>query len=104
MPNIFAEISASLPNELVEVLSNTARVRIERIVSHGHSSPPNFWYDQPEEEWVLVLRGAALLQFDDETIEMKPGDYRLIPAHRRHRVEWTSPGEATIWLAVHFTA
>ncbi|HUE12699.1 MAG TPA: cupin domain-containing protein, partial [Planctomycetaceae bacterium] len=61
-----------------------------------------FWYDQPENEWVVVLRGAARLRFEDKVIELKPGDYVDIPAHKRHRVEWTMPEEATVWLAVHY--
>jgi len=63
-----------------------------------------FWYDQNEHEWVVVLKGAARLQFegDDELLEMRPGDYVNIPAHKRHRVEWTTPEEPTVWLAVHY--
>jgi len=104
--NVYAEIPATLPNELIEVLASADHVRIERIVSHGHVSPPSFWYDQPQHEWVIVLKGAARLRFEDaaELVEMKPGDFVHIPAHRRHRVEWTTPEEPTIWLAVHFDA
>jgi cupin 2 domain-containing protein len=76
-------------------------VRIERIVSHGHRSPDGFWYDQAEREWVLLISGRARLRFEgEEAIELSPGDYVDIPAHRRHRVEWTEPNAATIWLAV----
>ena len=102
--NIFAGIPVALPYELIEVLSAADTVRIERIVSTGHASPDGFWYDQETDEWVLLLRGAARLQFEgDETaIAMKPGDYLQIRAHTRHRVEWTDPQQPTIWLAVHF--
>jgi len=100
--NLFGEISARHPDELVEVLLASVTVRIERIVSRGHASPPGFWYDQPQREWVLLVAGAARLCFEDGEIELRPGDYVDIPAHRRHRVEWTSPNEPTIWLAVHF--
>ena len=77
-------------------------VRIERIVSHGHSSPEGFWYDQDQHEFVVLLQGAARLRFEVGVIEMQPGSFIDIPAHQRHRVEWTSPDEPTIWLAVHY--
>jgi cupin 2 domain-containing protein len=91
-----------LPEELVQTLLSAASVRIERIVSHGHVSPEGFWYDQDQHEWVLVLRGAARLRFEDGVVEMQAGDFVNIPAHRRHRVEWTTPDEPTVWLAVHY--
>ena len=102
--NILTDIPAVLPEELLEVLSATGAVRIERIVSMGHASPDGFWYDQDTDEWVLLLRGAARLRFegDDDVVAMKPGDFLQIPAHTRHRVEWTDPGHQTIWLAVHY--
>lgn len=100
--NLFADLSARLPDELVTTLLEAAEVRIERIVSHGHASPDGFWYDQDRHEWVLVLTGAAKLRFEDETLDMKPGDFVNIPAHRKHRVEWTTPDEPTVWLAVHY--
>ena len=100
--NLFADLPAHLPAELVTKLLEAANVRIERIVSHGHASPADFWYDQPQAEWVIVLNGAARLQFEDGAVEMKPGDFVNIPAHRKHRVEWTTTDEPTIWLAVHY--
>lgn len=100
--NLFADLPTGLPAELVTVLGDTGQVRIERIVSHGHESPDGFWYDQPHHEWVAVLKGAARLEFEDGTLEMKPGDWVDIPAHRRHRVAWTTPDEPTVWLAVHY--
>ncbi len=103
MENVFAKLPSSLPEELVTVLAENSHIRIERIVSTGHSSPDDFWYDQDEHEWVMVLRGNAKLVFDDDTsIDMALGDHVLIPAHRRHRVEWTTPNEPTVWLAVFF--
>ncbi len=75
-------------------------VCIEQIVSHGHSSPEGFWYDQEQHEWVRVLKGAARLGFEDETVEIKPGEYVNNPGHRKHLVEWTTLDEATIGLAV----
>jgi cupin 2 domain-containing protein len=100
--NLFSDVPTNLPNELIQTVLTAASVRIERIVSHGHSSPPNFWYDQDRHEWILLVKGAAKLRFDNEWIEMKPGDFVNIPAHHRHRVEWTTPDEPTIWLAVHY--
>jgi cupin 2 domain-containing protein len=100
--NLLVELPARLPDELIEVLAENPLIRIERIVSHGHISPEGFWYDQDQHEWVIVLKGAASLRFEDQTIEMKPGDFVNIPAHKKHRVEWTTPDEPTIWLAVHY--
>jgi cupin 2 domain-containing protein len=100
--NLFANLPSVLREELVETLLQSATTRIERIVSHGHFSPNEFWYDQPQNEWVVVLRGAARLRFEDKVIEMRPGDYVDIPAHKKHRVEWTTPEVPTVWLAVHY--
>jgi cupin 2 domain-containing protein len=102
--NIFADLASNLPEELSISLIDSASVRIEKIVSHGHSSPAGFWYDQVQHEWVILLAGAARLTIDRTTIELKPGDYINIPAHRKHRVEWTTPDEPTVWLAVHYDA
>jgi cupin 2 domain-containing protein len=96
--------NADLPKERVEVLLEDNSVRIERIVSHGQASPADFWYDQDEDEWVLLVQGAARLRFENEVVEMKAGDFINIPAHRKHRVEWTAPDEPTIWLAVFYRA
>jgi cupin 2 domain-containing protein len=103
MDNLFAQIPSSLQEELTETLVSAASLRIERIVSHGHTSPAGFWYDQKEHEWVVVLRGAARLQFEDELVELKPGDFVNIPAHRKHRVDWTTADEPTVWLAVFYS-
>jgi cupin 2 domain-containing protein len=102
--NLFAEIPTTLPSELWQDLLATANVRIERIVSHGHASPEGFWYDQDHDEWVMVVTGAAALRFADDQrlVRLRAGDYLNIPAHVKHRVEWTTPEEPTIWLAVHY--
>jgi cupin 2 domain-containing protein len=101
--NLFAGIPPRLTHEEITTLLASPRLRIERIVSRGQASPPGFWYDQPQAEWVIVLAGRAELKFDDAaaTTRMEPGDWLHIAAHRRHRVEWTDPTQATIWLAVH---
>ncbi|MEO9935374.1 cupin domain-containing protein [Rhodopirellula bahusiensis] len=101
--NLFDDVPSDLPSELVDVLAEGQSVRIERIISTGHKTEPGTWYDQDQAEWVVVLRGEAKLSFDDgEITTMKMGDHILIPAHRRHRVEWTTPNEPTLWLAVFF--
>src|SRR5437870_1063910 len=97
--NLFADLPQHLPDELFTTLLDAANVRIERIVSHGHASPDGFWCDQDQHEWVVVLKRAARLIFEDETVEMQPGDFVNIPAHKKHRVEWTTPDEPTISLA-----
>src|SRR6478735_1148727 len=100
--NLLVDLSARLPTELIELLVEDPHIRIERIVSHGHTSPEGFWYDQDQHEWVIVLKGAARLRFEYQIIEMKPGDFVNIPAHKKHRVEWTTPDEPTVWLAVFY--
>ena len=100
--NIFDDLPPHLPKELVQILIRAGDVRIERIVSQGHTSPADFWYDQPQHEWVIVLKGAARLQFEDGMVEMKPGDFINIPAFKKHRVDWTTPGEPTVWLGVRY--
>lgn len=93
-----------MDSERAEELIRTESLRVERIVSHGHASPPGFWYDQKEREWVMLLSGRARLRFegDGATIDLKPGDWVNIPAHAKHRVEWTQPGADSIWLAIFY--
>ena len=100
--NLLTNLPAELPEEFFTTLLQAPGIRIERIVSQGHQSPARFWYDQPTNEWVVVLKGAARLEFEDGTLEMGPGDFINIPAHKKHRVAWTTPDEPTIWLAVHY--
>jgi cupin 2 domain-containing protein len=102
LPNLFANLPASSPDELFATLLETPGLRIERIVSYGQSSREGFWYDQPQGEWVALLSGSATIRFEDRVVELQPGDYLDIPAHTRHRVEATSTEEPTIWLAVHY--
>ena len=102
--NLLKNLPNDLSDELIETLIQSGDVRIERVVSHGHASPDGFWYDQPENEFVLLLSGAARLRFADKdaAVELKPGDYLVIPAGSHHRVEWTTPSEPSVWLAVFY--
>jgi cupin 2 domain-containing protein len=102
--NLFADIPGGVDGESVEKLASGPGVRIERIVSRGQASPEGFWYDQEEREWVVVVSGRAALRFegDADDVVLTPGDHVDIPAHRRHRVQWTAPDEDTIWLAVFY--
>ena len=103
--NIFADLPSALPAELFETLLQHNDLKLERIISTGQATPPGTWYDQETHEWVILLRGRAGLRFEGETAvrEMAAGDYLHIPAHQRHRVEWTAPREATVWLALHYS-
>jgi cupin 2 domain-containing protein len=103
--NIFSGLPAGTEvAEHFNVLVERPGFRIERIVSTGQASPPGFWYDQPEDEWVVLLSGTAGLRFESEVEarELKLGDWLHIPAHVRHRVEWTDAAIPSVWLAVHF--
>jgi cupin 2 domain-containing protein len=101
--NILENIPAIIPEELFESLIERKSLKIERIVSQGHSTPDGEWYDQHWDEWVLLLQGEAVLRYEDGlTLNLKAGDYINIPANRRHRVDWTQPESNTIWLAIHF--
>ena len=102
--NLLRDVPDATAGEITETLVAAPGTRVERIVSLGQASPPGFWYDQDEAEWVLLLAGAARLRFADETDArlLGPGDHLHIAAHRRHRVEWTDPATPTIWLAVFY--
>ena len=101
--NIFADIPATRAGEAFGELLARGNVRIERIVSRGHASAPGFWFDQDAAEWVMVLQGAAelLLEGAAAPLTLRRGDYLYLAPHTRHRVQWTDPDTATIWLAVH---
>ena len=100
--NLLHDLPDARAGEVSDTLLAAPGLRIERIVSLGQASPPGFWYDQSEAEWVLLLAGAARLRFADENADraLGPGDSVHIAAHRRHRVAWTDPEHPTVWLAV----
>lgn len=105
MANLFDPTPPEITAEIIQVLLAADNFRLERIVSNGQATPPGEWYDQDTQEWVALLSGGAGLRFEDEAEPrvLSPGDYLLIPAHRRHRVEWTAPEPPTVWLALHFS-
>ena len=87
--------------EVTEILLQCPDLRVERIISTGQASPPGFWYDQEEDEWVSVVQGEAALQWEDGSrTELGAGDWVLIPAHKKHRVEHTSSNPPCVWLAI----
>lgn len=100
--NLF-DVPANLPEELLIPLLEAEGVRIEKIVSFGQASPDGFWYDQDQHEWVVLLTGMARLSLEGSEVTLRPGESINIPAHQKHRVEWTAPGEPTIWLAVFYS-
>ena len=102
--NLLGQIPTQLPEELFQILVSGEGMRIERIVSKGHASPPDDWYDQPMAEWVMVVQGEAKLRFEqgDRVVHLAAGGYVNIAAHERHRVEWTREDMETVWLAVFY--
>jgi cupin 2 domain-containing protein len=102
--NLFTHITQASGSEVFETLLQTDALKLERVVSTGQATPPGQWYDQDRDEWVVLLSGSAGLLFDGERDirVLQPGDYILVPAHTRHRVEWTETGTETIWLALHY--
>jgi cupin 2 domain-containing protein len=103
--NLFSELPVSpILDEITQVLLQEKSIKIERIISSGQSSPDGFWYDQPQNEWVLLLRGAAKISLEDNSIplELNEGDFLYIPAHQKHRIETTARDEITVWLAIFF--
>lgn len=95
--------TAPLADEKFDVLLARSGVRIERIVSAGQTTEEGGWYDQEDDEFVLLVEGAARLRIEGETEdrELGTGDWLLLPAHCRHQVTWTRADPPTVWLAVH---
>ena len=102
--NIFAELPQSRSEEVFQEIIHGERFRFERIISFGQATPVGEWYDQEQDEWVVLLSGAAGLRFEGEEVlrVLSPGDFVNIPAHTRHRVEWTDKKQQTVWLALHY--
>jgi cupin 2 domain-containing protein len=103
--NIFASVPKGLAEEEVMELARGGQARVERIVSCGQASPPGFWYDQDEAEFVALLAGEATVEFAcGSAVRLRPGDWLDIAAHTRHRVAHTSAEPPAVWLAVHYQA
>ena len=101
--NIFLNIPPELKTEHFQDLFKNNSIRIERIISKGHSSPASGWYDQSENEWVIVLKGSGAIAFaDGHEVNLTTGDFIFIPKHQKHRVSWTDPENITVWLAVFY--
>ncbi len=102
--NLFDGIPLDVPEELFTTIHRAEGLRIERIVSRGQTSPEGFWYDQEENEWIILLEGGAAVEFEGERepIELLRGSYLNIPSHTRHRVAWTDPSQKTVWVAIHY--
>ncbi|MFA6173560.1 MAG: cupin domain-containing protein [Kiritimatiellales bacterium] len=100
--NLFDQIPVGTAQEIFTELVSSLNVRVERIVSFGQASPDGFWYEQTENEWVLLLEGSAQLRFEDKLVDLTPGDYLNIPPGARHRVEKTDENRRTVWLAVFY--
>lgn len=104
LKNIFESIPDNLDEEVFELLVQSKNVKIERIISKGHTSPESGWYDQERDEWVIVLKGEAIIAFEKgKEIHLKVGNHINIPAHKKHKVRWTNPKTETIWLAIHYS-
>ncbi len=102
--NLFKSLPTDLSSETFDEVLLNKNIRIERIVSQGHTSPETGWYDQEDNEWVLVLQGVGTVLFEDgREVTLQKGDYLHIPAHAKHKVSWTDPDAQTIWLAVHYS-
>jgi cupin 2 domain-containing protein len=103
--NIFANLLPSLPEEVFQDIIHGEKFRLERIISFGQATPAGQWYDQEQHEWVVLLSGASGLRFEGEEglRVLSPGDFVNIPAHKRHRVEWTDEKQHTLWLALHYS-
>ncbi|NJD21236.1 MAG: cupin domain-containing protein [Melioribacter sp.] len=103
LKNIFDNFSKENEKEFIEEILSTKNFKLGRIISEGHASSSNFWYDQDKNEFVLLLKGKAKLSFETgEKIELNPGDYMIINAHQKHRVDWTDPDQKTFWLTIFY--
>jgi cupin 2 domain-containing protein len=101
--NIFDGVLANSFEEIFTSLVKNEKVHIERIVSYGQVTVPGQWLEQSENEWVMLVKGEAKIEFENDRIEiLKEGDYINISAHQKHRVSWTKENTETVWLAVHY--
>lgn len=101
--NLFNIEKISNSEELTTILAESKTVRIERIISSGQTSHEDFWYDQDENEFVALLQGEAVILYDDGSTKLKAGDTVVIPAHKKHRVDFTSVEQPCVWICVFYT-
>lgn len=98
--SIFTQLSGPLGEEVTSSLLKKPDLLIECIHSNGNASSEGYWYDQQEDEWVLLARGSATLDVaNQDPIKMIAGDYIFIRKHLRHRVSEVSTD--AVWLAIH---
>jgi len=104
--SLLRDLPAAFDGEVFDTLLRGGKFRLQRIVSNGQAMPPGQWLDQDDDEWVVVVAGSAVLSVEgmEHTHALTPGDWLLLPAHCRHRVEWTDPDRPTVWLALHWVA
>ena len=100
--NIFDKIIVDKEEENFFEIFKNETIKIEKIVSNGQISPENFWYEQEKSEFILLLEGFAILEFENREVELKKGDCLNIEAMEKHRVKFTSLNEPTIWFAVFY--
>lgn len=102
LKNIFDNINLDKNSEeFIEILKSD-KIKIERIVSNGQVSPKDFWYEQEESEFVLLIDGEAILEFESREVKLQKGDFINIKAKEKHRVKYTSKEQTTIWLAIFY--
>ena len=100
--NIFTQIIVDKKEERFFEIFKNEIIKVEKIVSNGQKSPKNFWYEQEKSEFILLLEGFAVLEFENREVELKKGDCLNIKAMEKHRVKFTSLDEPTIWFAVFY--
>ena len=104
--NLYEPIPSNLTEEFLEILAEgEGKLKIERIVSSHQAPPSDTWYDQPSTEWVAVLKGSAVLRFENDDgplVTLSVGDWLEIPPHAKHRVEAVDELIDTVWLAIHW--
>ena len=98
--NVFSNLGEVSEEERFDLIAKSPNCRIDRIVSAGHSSPKGFWYDQENDEFIVLPQGEATLEFEDGPVTLRAGDHMVIPKNCKHRVESTSVDPVCIWLCV----
>lgn len=102
--NIFADLPEIKKRELFQVIIKNKKLKLERIISKGQVTKEGHWLKQTRNEWVILLKGKAILRLwgEKDLIKLKSGDYVFIPKNLKHKVEWTAPDQKSVWLALHF--